>query len=582
MKAMKNLKKLLQSALLALGMYMNFDAVAQTPISNQLFGLNAWMPDTIGNAAACTDPPCIFNGKLHQTWGKMKESRAAMVRFGGIAVDKNMPTNYQYIKMIDSIRGKGMEPIIQVPFHNGKYNAQQAAAIVQYINGTKARNVKYWVIGNEPDLEYKYTTAAQVAAYFRPFASAMKAVDPSILIVGPECAWFNQAIMDGLTTPNGPNDITGKDQNGRYYLDIISFHTYPFNGTQTRSQMLSKLTASGEFQENLVYLNNRVAAANNAHNRGGNALKVAVTEANVNYKNNSGDNLQGTGANSFIGGQFLAEMYGIAMKNGVSFMNLWSVVEGGSTDLNIGFLDMSTTNRKPAFYHFKMMAEHFKGNVVTASSNQANVKVFASQNANGFTSIMIMNEEQSSNFPTTLKLNASSVAGSSALKINVNANVQNEYSDVVQGQSTMLLVFNAQGALVKKVEYTMSHAANNQAPSVKEFAPSGGGSEITTSNEEQSDDAVSMKGFEMNVFPNPANSKFTVELDRPNNQEVKFQVELYDMLGRLVYSKSSVFSERRHQVDLSGQSLAEAVYIVKVREQGDKENWKSSKVIVFK
>jgi hypothetical protein len=584
---MKNLKKLFQSAMLAMGMYMNFDAVAQT-IPTNFFGVNAWMPDTIGNANACTDPPCIFNGKLHQQWGKIKESRAAMVRFGGIAVDKNMPTNYQYIKMIDSIRAKGMEPVIQVPFHNWKYSAQQAAAIVQYINGTKARNVRYWVIGNEPDLEYGYTTAAQVAAYIKPFASAMKAVDPNILIIGPECAWFNQGIIDGLTTPNGPNDITGKDQNGRYYVDIISFHTYPFNGSQSRSQMLGKLTESGQFEANLAYLNTRIAGANNAHNRTGSAaLKTAVTEANVNYKNNVSDNLQGTGANSFIGGQFVAEMYGIALRNGVSMMNLWSVVEGGNTEFNIGFLDNATTNRKPLFYHYKMMAENFKGNVVTATSNQSNVKVFSCQNGQN-TTVMIINEDQSSNFPVTVKLNSGSIGGSSALKVGVNANIQNEYTDVIQGQSTMLLVFNAQGAIVKKVEYTISHAANNQSPSVKEFSPSGtttqsGGTSVATSEDEQvADDAVSMKGFEMNVFPNPANSKFTIELDRPNKLDVKFQVEIYDLLGRLVYSKSSVFSERQHSVDLSGQSVAEAVYIVKVREQGDKDNWRSHKVIVFK
>jgi hypothetical protein len=54
-----------------------------------------------------------------------------------------MPTNYQYIKMIDSIRAKGMEPIVQVPFHNWRYSAAQAAAIVQYVNVTRNRNVKY-------------------------------------------------------------------------------------------------------------------------------------------------------------------------------------------------------------------------------------------------------------------------------------------------------------------------------------------------------------------------------------------------------------------------------------------------------
>ena len=75
------------------------------------------------------------------------------------------------------------------------------------------------------------------------------------------------------------------------------------------------------------------------------------------FGNNSSDNLNGVGANSFIGGQFIAEMLGIGMKQGLDFINLWSVVEGNTNALNIGFIDGSTNNKKPIYYHFKMMAD---------------------------------------------------------------------------------------------------------------------------------------------------------------------------------------------------------------------------------
>jgi hypothetical protein len=572
---MKNFRKILHASLLTLGLYANFDSMAQQPISTNFFGQNAWMPDTVGTL--------VLNGKLHQSWGTIRDSKASVIRFGGIAADDNKPTNYQYIKMIDSVRAKGMEPIIQVPFHMGKYSAQQAAQIVQYINVTKGKNVKYWVIGNEPDLEYQYTSAAQVAAYFKPFASAMKAVDPSILTIGPECAWFNQGIIDGLTAPGGANDITGRDGAGRLYLDIISFHTYPFDGSQSRSAMISKLMAPNELNEKLGYLNQRVAAANQAHNRTGNAaLKTAITEFNVNYRNSANDNMYGTGANSFIGGQFLAEMFAVGLKNGVTFMNMWSVIEGGSTELNIGYLDRTTGAKKPNYYHFKMMAENFKGNYIHGSSNQANVKVFGSQSSQNV-NVMIMNQDQGANHNFTVRLNSGAIAGNSALKINVNANLNIEYNGVISNQSTILLTFNPAGVLIKKTEYTISNAAAGQAPTVTEYNGGVGGvvNGVVTSIEEGGD-AVSMKGFEMNIFPNPAKSKFTIELDRPNKLEVKFVVEVYDLMGRLIYTQNSVFTERQQKIDLSGQSVAEAVYIVRVREEGDKDNWKAIKVIVFK
>lgn len=439
-------------------------------ISDHFFGENAWMPDTIGNASACIDPPCILYGKLHNHWNNVKNSGATLIRFGGITPDKNMPTNFQYLRIIDSIRAKGMEPMIQVPFHNYRYTASQAADIVYYLNVTKGKNIKYWVIANEPDLEYSFTSASQISGYFKAFASAMKNIDPSILIIGPECAWFNKTIMDGLTNPGGPDDITGKDPSGRYYLDVISFHTYPFNGSQTRAQVISKLTSSGSLQDNLIYLNSRVSAANNFHNRtGAYILKTAITEANINWQNSTTDNLSGVGASSFIGGQFVAEMLGIGMKNKVDFINIWSVIEGNSTALNIGYLDRSTGNKKPLYYHFKLLADNFNGNYVNATSNQPNLKSFGSQN-NSQIVIMIMNQEETTNYNYTVRLNTSAVGGSNPLKINVDAGVSQEYSDYIENQSSVLLIFNTSGSLIKKCEYTLSnHALANIGPTCTEF-----------------------------------------------------------------------------------------------------------------
>jgi len=462
---MRSWRVMLRSLLLLIGLF-SINKFSSQNISARYFGQNAWMPDTIGSAFSCIDPPCVLYGKLHKKWGEIKDSKAVIVRFGGIAGDKNMPTNYQYIKMIDSIRAKGMEPVMQVPFFKYRFTAQQAAAIVQYVNITKTRNVKYWIIGNEPDLSYAYNTSAQIAAYFKPFASAMKAVDPTILTIGPECAWFNQPIINGLTTPNGPDDITGKDLAGRYYLDIISFHCYPFNGSQTRAQVISKLLSPGMLQDNLIYLNTRVNNCNVAHNRTGNsALKTAVTEANINWQNDGGDNLYGVGVNSFIGGQFIAEMLGVGMKHGLDFINIWSVVEGNNTALNIGYIDPTSGNKKPAYYHFKMLAENFSGAYANGTSNQPNVKSLGSKSAQNI-SVMIMNQELGANYNFTLRLNTGAVSGNNPLKININANTPVEYNDVITNQTSILLTFNLQGVLVKKCIYSLAgHAAFNLPPS---------------------------------------------------------------------------------------------------------------------
>jgi hypothetical protein len=565
---MKNLKKLPNIFLLVMSLFFFATKGSAQPIPTNFFGQNAWMPDTIGTA--------VYGGKLHKNWGNIGASKAALIRFGGISPDNNKPTNFQYIKMIDSIRAKGMEPIIQVPFHNWKYTAQQAADIVTYINGTKGKNVKYWIIGNEPDLEYSFTTASQVANYIKPFASAMKAVDPNILIMGPECAWYNTSIINGLTNPNGPDDITGKDAAGHYYVDIITFHNYAFSGTQTREQVISKLGSAGGLKDNLALLNARLAACNSAHGRSGNtALRTAVTEANLGYKNSASDNLYGVGVNSFIGGQYIAELLSVGIKGGLSFMNIWSVVEGNNTELNIGYIDPVTGRKKPAYYHFQMMADNFKGTFIDGSTNQANVKAFGSNNGQNIT-VMVMNQDQSNSQNFTVRLNGAAVGGANPLKINVNAGVPVEYSDAIPAQGTMLLVFNAQGGLVKKIEYSLTqHAAANLAPTVTNF------NNVATGMEDNSD-LGTLKGFNINLFPNPANSKFTIQLDRKNPEEKKFEIQIFDLMGRLIYTKTTTFADRKQELDLTGNSLAEAVYIVRVYEKGDKDNTRSEKIVLFK
>jgi hypothetical protein len=435
-------------------------------ISPYIYGQNAWMPDSIGTKK--------FYGKFEANWSAVAQSGAKIVRYGGIGVDENNPTKYQYVKMVDQMRANGVEPILQVPFDNGRFSAQNAAAIVQHVNVTKGRNVKYWIIANEPDLGYSHTSASQVAPYIKQFAAAMKAVDPTIKIIGPEVAWYNHNIINGLTTPGGPYDITGKDANGRYYIDYISFHAYPLlAGASSRSAVISNLTAPDKFEANLTELNARLSSCNSYHGRTGtSSLRSAVTEININYQNPSGDGLYGVGASSFIGGQYWAEVLGIAMKKNVAILNFWSTIEGNTEELNIGYLHRGTAQKKPSFYHFQMVAQNFSGTYANGTDNQGNVKSFGSRSSTQI-SVMIMNQDAAANFNYTVRLDQSAVSGSNPLKININAGVAKEYSGSINNQSTQVLVFDLSGNLIKKIDYGINtHAASNLPPSVQNITAS--------------------------------------------------------------------------------------------------------------
>lgn len=563
---MKKIKRIIQLSLLVISSFVLRNTVSAQTISNHFFGQNAWMPDTIGTA--------VYYGKLHKQWSNVQNSNASVIRFGGIGADKNMPTNFQYIKMIDSIRAKGMEPTIQVPFDKYKYNAQQAAEIVKFINITSGRHIKYWSIGNEPDLGYSYTNSSQVAAYIKSFSTAMKNVDPSILIMGPECAWFNTNIINGLTTPNGPDDITGKDMNGRYYLDIISFHVYPFDGSQTRPQVISNLTSAGKLQDNLVYLNNRVANCNTAHGRLGTAaLKTAITEANIGWQNNMADNLYGVGANSFIGGQFWAEMMGIAMKQNVYMFNFWSVAEGNTNALNIGYIDANTNLKKPTYHHFKLLAENFKGDYANGTTNNVNIKSFGSKNSQQIC-VLIMNQDQANGFNYTVRLNTTAIAGNTPLKININAGLAKEYVDMIPSQSTVLLIFNAAGAIIKKYEYSLNtHAVAGLAPTLTQFNATGIAQ--NSGNSEESGPEFDI----VKAYPNPTSNKVTLQLNKDNTEQREYGIEVFNMAGQLVLTKNADFPKGKEELDMTAGNLASAMYIVRVKY---KDILKTQKVMFIK
>ena len=451
---MKRLLSLLLLSWLAIG------AGHGQAISPYLAGQNAWLPTALGTTN--------YGGLLDRLWPVVKQSKVKMIRIGGNGANTNLITNAQYIALIDSIRKIGAEPMVQVSEGRGRFTAAQAAQVVNHVNVTMGRNVKYWIIGNEPDLnntsQPNPVSIAGVETYIKTFASAMKAVDPSILIVGPENASFN-AYYPALL--GGANDVTGKDANGNYYIDIISFHTYPFSGSQTRAQVV----AAGQNVANTVTsLLTMMATANTKNNRtGANALRWALTEFNLDYANPTVNTVEGLGAHSFINGQFWAEVFGVGMKYEAVSMQPWCIHESSGSRIvsDKGYLDggtVATIKPRSAFWHEMLVSENMHGTNLNATDNQSLVKEVCSQD-NGTTAVMILNESDVTDYDFTVQLNTATVPGTNALKINVPANINAAYNDKITAQSTLVLLFDAQGALTRKIVYSLQHAQGALPPS---------------------------------------------------------------------------------------------------------------------
>ena len=196
---------------------------------------------------------CIF-GSGYGPWVSLRPETLPLAEQAGITIirypggawgDNNELQTYQIDQFVDLARRMGAEPYIHVRFPNS--TPEEAAAIVRYANVEKGYGIRYWSIGNEPSLYEKAGfpwTAEQYAQEWRNFAAAMRAVDPTIVLIGPEVHQFTG-------TPNvDPKDSTGADWMRTFLriagdkVDIVSFHRYPFPATsERRSATIPELRA---------------------------------------------------------------------------------------------------------------------------------------------------------------------------------------------------------------------------------------------------------------------------------------------------------------------------------------------------
>jgi len=448
-------------------------SVAQR-ISPYFFAQNAWMPDSLGNVKDCTGEPyglkCKLWGKINQnnTWEKVRQSGVKLVRLGGEHADENKPTRHQYIQLIDSARSKGIEPLLQVSYNNNFYAADSAAELVRYVNVIMKRNVKFWSIGNEPDVRapngYGYFTASPIADYTKLFATKMKAVDSTIITLGPELSYYNikNNLIQELTHAGGFYDITGKvPGHTYYYLDIITFHSYPFSGKQTRAELISNLRDPWHISHMLDELKVRLDSCNQYHKREGkNTMKIALTETNMNFKNPEDPDL---GAHGFIAGQFWCELMAVGIERGLEFVAFWSIIEN-----SLGYIDEKTGKLWPTYHHYKLMADHIKGTYYKNEITEGvkDLKVIAAADSN-YISLILLNQKNNHGFHRySVQIGNATIKGNSGVGIRIK-NIESLkstilFNDSIEDESTSVLVFNYSGTLVKKYNYKKSdgpHAA---------------------------------------------------------------------------------------------------------------------------
>lgn len=350
---------------------------AGTPIGTYAFGQNYWdWADWGGDGVTGLTGTEPLVTALH----------LGVLRAGGDNNDQNSPPfdESQIDKFVAYCKTVGAEPILQVPIiaaaDGGAASAQTAADMVTYANVTKGYGIKYWEIGNEPDL-YTSTqgagvplTAAAYCSAFQTYAAAMRAAATAdggapIQFVGPDLSWKYVSGNDWLT----PFLDGCKDD-----VDIVSIHRYPFSGAQVT--IAGALADSAKLRSTLA----SVAAIVKGHARPGTPL--AVTESNVSYDY---DPTKYTATsllaapNSYYDAIWVADAMGVALENNLWTMAFWNIGEVDMTTSVLGFMFADVP--VPAYYGEELIAANFRGDTVVPTGVPSGFSVYASYDAAGAT-----------------------------------------------------------------------------------------------------------------------------------------------------------------------------------------------------
>ena len=298
------------------------------PISRFMFGQNYWRWSSVN----------ISEDDMRGTEELMKELRVSIYRAGGGNSDAQVPdkwTEETIDRYIAYCRAIGAEPVFQVPLRAG--TAERAAWCVDYCNRQKSYNVKYWLIGNEPDIYcYQGKMFYDVRSYikdFRAFAKAMKRADPSIKLIGPGLA---KEYMPG----NEWLEVFLKECGNE--TDIISFHIYPFDSWQC---------SIGNVLSNKEDIRARIKTVKEqVHRICGDSKPIAVMEAHVSWSAHRKDSFLAASPQTFFAGLWIA---GTALSNRNYVFSEYSITclsipdKGDKTELCLYTKEMSDKGLPP-------------------------------------------------------------------------------------------------------------------------------------------------------------------------------------------------------------------------------------------
>ena len=308
------------------------------------------------------------------------DSHITVLRWpGGAWGDVNEIQTYQLDTFMAFCKKMGSIPTISVRLLDGTPEA--AANLVRYANVEMGYGIQYWSIGNEPTLfealiKQSYDTV-RFNTEWRAIAQAMKAVDPKIILMGPELHQW------GTDLQTSPKDSSGRDWMTEFLnangdlVDIVTVHRYPLYSATGHAFTVEDLRKNTlEWTEMAKYLQGLIQTTT------GREIPIAFTEVN------SDPTAVFAGVatpDSFYNAIWYADVLGRLIQQKVFMVNQFVLAN------RTGGLGLIYNNELRPMYHVFQIYNHFGVNQVYASSGTPDVTIYAAKRADGSLTVMVIN-----------------------------------------------------------------------------------------------------------------------------------------------------------------------------------------------
>lgn len=310
------------------------------------------------------------------------EAAAAGITFirypGGSVADQGDLKPFDIDMLMTMSKLLGAEPSIQVRLPGG--SPQAAADLVRYVNVEMGYDVRHWYIGNEPSLYDDYDVAT-LNREWRAIAEAMLAVDPDLVLIGPEPHQWTGLPGSTILDRDGVEWVEGFLQANGDLVDVVAVHRYPFpRSTGDPGTTVADLRENAAEWTHLITRLRTLAESVT----GREDLLFAVSEANSHWSRTA----YGEATNdSRMNAVWWADVLGKLIVDGaymVGFFDLQSSDARGSWGL------LSNNEPRPTYYTY-VLYSRFGEDLVAATSDVPYVSAYAALREDGALTVIVTN-----------------------------------------------------------------------------------------------------------------------------------------------------------------------------------------------